>query len=59
MNKKNEKMNKRMIAICLSKIIATSILITLSGMSFAFTDNAGLLFGINYFMVILLCLIWE
>lgn len=59
MKKKNKKMNKRMIAICLSKIIATSILITLSGMSFALTDNVGLLFGINYFMVILLCLIWE
>lgn len=59
MKKKNKKMNKRMITICLSKIIATSILITLSGMSFALTDNVGLLFGINYFMVILLCLIWE
>lgn len=43
----------------LSKILYTLILITLSGMTFAVTDSLGMIFGINYFLVVLLCMIWE
>lgn len=52
-------MNKKIKKIYLSKILSTLILITLSGMTFAVTDSLGIMFGINYFLVILLCMIWE
>ena len=59
MNQKQKKMNKRISKVYLSKILYTLVLISLSGFTFAFTDNIGIIFGINYFLVVLLCLIWE
>lgn len=59
LNQKQKKMNKRIAKMYLSKILSTLILITLSGMTFAVTDSLEIIFGINYFLVILLCLIWE
>ena len=58
-NQKQKKMNKRITKMYLSKILSTLILITLSGMTFAVTDSLGVIFGINYFLVVLLCMIWE
>lgn len=58
-NQKQKKMNKRIAKMYLSKILSTLILITLSGMTFAVTDSLEIIFGINYFLVILLCMIWE
>lgn len=43
----------------LSKILSTLVLITLSGMTFAATDSLEVIFGIDYFLVVLLCMIWE
>lgn len=59
MNKKQKKMNKKIKKMYLSKILSTLILITLSGMTFAITDSLEIIFGINYFLVVLLCMIWE
>ena len=59
LNQKQKKMNKRIAKMYLSKILSTLILITLSGMTFAVTDSLEIIFGINYFLVILLCMIWE
>ena len=58
-NQKQKKMNKRIAKMYLSKILSTLILITLSGMTFAVTDNLGIMFAINYFFVVLMCMIWE
>ncbi len=52
-------MNKKITKMYLSKILSTLILITLSGITFGFTDSIGIAFGINYFLVVLLCMIWE
>lgn len=52
-------MNKKIKKMYLSKILSTLILITLSGFTFAFTDSIGIMFGINYFLIVLLCMIWE
>lgn len=59
LNQKQKKMNKRIAKMYLSKILSTLILITLSGMTFAVTDSLEIIFGINYFLVVLLCMIWE
>lgn len=58
-NQKQKKMNKKIKKMYLSKILSTLILITLSGMTFAVTDSLEIIFGINYFLVVLLCMIWE
>lgn len=58
-NQKQKKMNKRIAKMYLSKILSTLILITLSGMTFAVTDSLEIIFGINYLLVVLLCMIWE
>lgn len=58
-NQKQKKMNKKIKKMYLSKILSTLILITLSGMTFAITDSLGIMFGINYFLIVLLCMIWE
>lgn len=58
-NQKQKKMNKKIKKMCLSKILSTLILITISGMTFAVTDSLGIMFGINYFLIVLLCMIWE
>lgn len=52
-------MKKKIKKIYLSKMPSTLVLITLSGFTFAFTDSIGIVFGINYFLVVLLCMIWE
>lgn len=52
-------MNKKIKKIYLSKILSTLILIALSGVTSAVTDSLGVIFGINYFLVVLLCMIWE
>ena len=59
LNQKQKRMNKKIAKMYLSKILYTLILITLSGMTFAVTDSLEIMFGINYFFVVLLCLIWE
>lgn len=58
-NQKQKKMNKKIKKMYLSKILSTLMLITLSGMTFAVTDSLGIMFGINYFLIVLLCIIWE
>lgn len=58
-NQKQKKMNKKIKKMYLSKILSSLILITLSGMTFAVTDSLGIMFGINYFLIVLLCMIWE
>ena len=58
-NQKEKKMNKRITKMYLSKILYTLILVTISGMTFAVTDSLGIMFAINYFLVVLLCMIWE
>ena len=58
-NQKQKKMNKKIKKMYLSKILSTLILITLSGMTFAITDSLEIMFGINYFLIVLLCMIWE
>lgn len=58
-NQKQKKMNKKIKKMYLSKILSTLILITLSGMTFAITNSLGIMFGINYFLIVLLCMIWE
>ena len=52
-------MNKKIKKMYLSKILFTLILITLSGMTCTVSDSLGVIFAINYFLVILLCMIWE
>lgn len=52
-------MKKKIKKIYLSKMLSTLILITISGMTFAVTDSFGIMFGINYFLIVLLCMIWE
>lgn len=58
-NQKQKKMNKKITKMYLSKILSTLILITISGMTFAVTDSLEIMFGINYFLIVLLCMIWE
>lgn len=58
-NQKQKKINKKMKKINLSKILSTLMLITLSGISFAITDSIGIIFAIDYFFVVLMCMIWE
>lgn len=57
-NQKQKKMNKKIKKMYLSKILFTIILIALSGLT-VFTDSLGIMFAIYYFLIVLLCMIWE